>query len=203
MPTITEPDDARQPRLAFAFPNDWYAFRYDEKNPARLGFYKQRIEKIDGLKGVDIVAGPQPGFSSLTLLEVKDYRGRALKLRQKLKSGKLQREILQKALNTWAALHLGARMQDALLNAALRSAVLRPVERLDFIFFLAEDPIQPSPKASDTRKEIQNRRSRRLLEEKKLREKLTPLGIDCRLADVDDLPRRCAWEVAALPSQRV
>lgn len=202
MPTITEPDDEHQPRLAFTFPDDWYAFCYDEKDPTRLNFYKQRIEKIDGLKGVDIVAGQHPDFPALTLLEVKDYRGRAQKLRHKLKNGKLQREILQKAVNTWAALHLGARMRDALLDAPLRAAILRPVERLDFVFFLAEDPIQPSPKQSDTRKELQNRRHRRLLEEKKLREKLTPLGIDCRLADVEDLPRRCAWQVVPLPPRR-
>ena len=203
MPTITEPDDVRQPRLAFTFPNDWYAFRYDEKDLTRPSFYKQRIEKIDGLKGVDIVAGQQPGFPALTLLEIKDYRDRKQELRGKLKSGELQREVLLKAVNTWAALHLGARMQDELLDTNLRATILRPVDRLDFVFFLAEDPIQPSPKVSDTRKEIQNRRNRRLLEEKKLREKLTPLGLDCRLADLGDLPRRCAWEVAALPPQRV
>jgi hypothetical protein len=200
MPTITEPAETHKDRLAFTFPDDWYALRYDDKGAA--SFYKNRVEVFDGLKGVDLLAGRHPDFPALLLLEIKDYRRRAAKLRQKLQSGKLQREVQQKVLNTWAGLHLGARAHDELLDEALRSAVLRPVEQLDFVFFLAQDPITPSPRETDTRKAMHNRRDQRQLIEKKMREKLSPLGIRCRLADVDDLPRGSAWRVEALPAQR-
>jgi len=58
----------------FIFPDadDWHAFKYDERNTIQPGFYQTRLEKIDGLKGVDIVAGIRPEFHTLTLLEIKD-----------------------------------------------------------------------------------------------------------------------------------
>ncbi|MBF9220136.1 hypothetical protein [Hymenobacter ruricola] len=198
MPTITEPANEQKPRLRFTFPDTWLAFKYDEQDPVNPHFYQERLEKIDGLRGVDIVAGPQPAFAELLLLEVKNYRGRAPKLHQKVKSGKLHRQLLLKAVHTWAGLHLGARQQDALLPADLRAAMLRPAQPVSFVVLLAEDPIWPTAKVTDTRQEEHNRRTKRQGFEKKLREKLTPLGIQCRLADVGDLPKRCAWQAEAL-----
>lgn len=188
-------------RLVFDFPeaDGWHAFKYDEQDPAKPSFYRERIEKIKGVKGVDIVAGIRPDFHDLVLIEIKDFRDDAPGLREKIATKKIPLEILQKTLNTWAALSLGARAGDALLAPDLRAALLRPPQRLKLVFFLAQVPIQPSPQERDTQQKVQNRRVQRQDLLKKMREKLKPLGIQCDLADVDDLPARCGWTVAALP----
>lgn len=193
MPTIQEGN------LVFDFPtaDSWYAFKYDEDNPP--GYYRQRIDRIDGLKGVDIIAGQRPEFDTLTLIEIKDFRLDPKGLKEKVESGEIPLEILQKALNTCSALYLGARADDALLDSSLRAAVLRPCAAIKLIFFLEEASLPTSPHARDQRLKEQNRRVKRQDMEKKMREKLKPLGIDCRLAQLTALPRHCGWTVTALP----
>ncbi len=192
MPAIPEGN------LVFDFPeaDGWHAFKYDEKDPAKPSFYRERIEKIKGLKGVDVVAGIRPDFHDLTLIEIKDFRADAAGLREKISTKEIPLEILQKTLNTWAALSLGARNGDVLLAADLRAAIRRLPQRLKLVFFLAQAPIQQSPQERDTLQKVQNRRVQRQDLLKKMREKLKPLGIQCDLADVDDLPERCGWTVA-------
>jgi hypothetical protein len=186
-------------KLVFDFPDadGWHAFKYDEKDPTKPSFYRERIEKIKGLKGVDIVAGIRPDFHDLVLIEIKDFRDDAPGLREKIATKEIPLEILQKALNTWAALSLGARAEDALLASGLRAAIQRPPQRLKLVFFLAQAPIQSSPQERDTRQKVQNRRVQRQDLLKKMQEKLKPLGIQCALADVGELPERCGWTVAA------
>ena len=197
MPAITEG------RLVFDFPyaDSWYAFKYDDKEDpdAKLNFYRERVEKIDGVRGVDIVAGVRPHFPTLTLLEVKDFRGHADDLKAELRGGNLPLEILQKALHTCSGLYLGARCHDDLLAADLRAAVLAPPHRLELVFLLAEDPIRSSLPEPVRKKKTQNRRTRRLDILTQMRRKLEPLGMVCDLADVDDLPPHCGWTVTSLP----
>ncbi|AMJ66677.1 hypothetical protein [Hymenobacter sp. PAMC 26628] len=195
MPVI--PED----KLEFHFPeaDSWYAFKYDEKDKGKFGFYRERIEKIDGMKGVNIVAGIGPNFPVLTLIEIKDFREDGKALREKMRTGEIPLEILQKALNTCSGLYLGARHQDPLLAADLRAAVLRPFQRIELIFFLVEAPLQPSPQERDTRQKENNRRTQRQDMLKKMREKLDPLGIRCALADLVKLPRNCGWTVTSQP----
>ncbi|WP_046245132.1 hypothetical protein [Hymenobacter terrenus] len=183
--------------LVFNFPDadDWHAFKYDEKDPAKPSFYRERIEKIKSMKGVDIVAGIRPDFYDLILIEIKDFRNDAPGLREKIRTKEIPLEILQKTLNTWAALSLGARNEDALLAPDLRAAIRRSPERLKLVFFLAQTRIQQSPQERDTQQKMQNRRVQRQDLLKKMREKLKPLGIQCDLADFDDLPPRCGWVV--------
>lgn len=185
----------------FDFPDSdgWHAFKYDEIDPAKPGFYQARLEKIDGLKGVDIVAGIRPTFHTLTLLEVKDFRHYAHALKEEMRLGTLVLEIMQKAVHTCGGLYLGARSNDALLDAELRAAVLRPAQRIALVLFLAQDAVRPSLPAPEKAKQEQNRRVRRQDMLKKLREKLGPLGIVCALAELDSLPDRCGWTVVELP----
>ncbi|RZK17431.1 MAG: hypothetical protein EOO56_17970 [Hymenobacter sp.] len=180
----------------FVFPDSegWHAFKYDESD-----FYQAKLEKIDGLKGVDIVAGIRPMFHTLTLLEIKDYRHHAHALKEEIRLGTLMLEIVQKAVHTCGGLYLGARSNDALLDVELRAAVLRPTQRLALVLFLAQDAVRPVLPASEKVKQEQNRRVRRQDMLKKLREKLSPLGIVCTLAELGDLPDRCGWTVTELP----
>ncbi|MFD1468945.1 hypothetical protein ACFQ48_11980 [Hymenobacter caeli] len=188
-------------KLEFHFPdnNSWYVFKYDEQDQSKASFYRERIEKINGMKGVDIVAGIGPDFPVLTLIEIKDFREDSKALRKKMRTGEIPLEILQKALNTCSGLYLGARSQDPLLAADLRAAVLRPFQRIDLIFFLVEASLQPSPQERDTRQKENNRRTQRQDMLKKMREKLDPLGIRCALADLTKLPRNCGWTVTSQP----
>ena len=195
MPVILED------KLKFYFPdaNSWYAFKYDGQEENKICFYRERIEKIDGMKGVDIVASIGSEFEVLTLIEIKDFRENGKDLKNKLRTGEIPLEILQKALNTCSGLYLGARSQDPLLAASLRAAVLRPFRRIELVFFLVEAPIQLSPQERDTRQKENNRRTQRQDMLKKMREKLDPLGIRCALADLGKLPRNCGWAVVSQP----
>ena len=190
-------------RLVFDFPDAdfWYAFKYDDKEDpdAAPNFYRERVEKIDGIRGVDIVAGIRPHFHTLTLLEVKDFRGHANDLKAELRGGNIPLEILQKALHTCSGLYLGARCHDALLDADLRAAILVPPRRLELIFLLAEDPIRLSLPEQVRKNKSLNRRRRREDILTQMRRKLEPLGIVCDLADLDDLPPHRGWTVTSLP----
>ncbi|AMR26073.1 hypothetical protein A0257_02480 [Hymenobacter psoromatis] len=185
----------------FDFPNsdDWYAFKYDEIDPTKPGFYQARLEKIDGLKGVDIVAGIRPAFHTLTLIEVKDFRHHAHALKEEMRLGTLLLEIMQKAIHTCGGLYLGARSNDALLDAELLAAMLRPTQRITLVLFLAQDAVRPSLPVWEKAKQEQNRQVRRQDMLKKLREKLGPLGIVCALAESNNLPKHCGWTVKELP----
>lgn len=192
MPTI--PDE--KGRLLFHFPDadSWYALAYDDRN--NPGFYKTRMEVIDGTKGVDIVAGIQPGFARVLLIEVKDFRGYEAALAAELKAGTLLLEVLQKALHTCAGLYLAACGQHPLLPADLRAAMLRP-PLLKLIFFLQQDPLPDSPHAQTLKKAAHNRIVQRQDLAKKLREKLKPLGIGSELAELAHQPRNAGWTVTS------
>lgn len=196
-------------RFEFPDADDWHAFKYDEIDPIKLGFYRERIETIkwkgeagkpgEGLKGVDIVAGIRPTMDDLTLLEIKDFREDEPGLRAKVNTGEIPAEILLKTMHTWGALCLGARQGDDLLLPELRAAILRPPKRLRVILFLAQTPIRQSPNERDTRQKEDARRRQRLGILTKMQNHLKPLGIKSHLADVDDLPERCGWTVTELP----
>ena len=196
-------------RFEFPDADDWYAFKYDEIDATRLGFYRERIETIkykgevgkpgEGLKGVDIVAGIRPDMDDLTLLEIKDFREDELGLRAKVSSGEMPAEVLLKTLHTWGALCLGARHRDDLLLPDLRAAILRPPERLQVVLFLAQTPISQSPNERDTRQKEDTRRKQRLGILAKMQNHLKPLGIKSHLADIGDLPKHCGWTVTGLP----
>lgn len=102
-------------------------------------------------------------------------------------------------LNVISGLYLRARHKTPLLAPDLRAAILRPSQRLEVVFFLAEDPMRPSLPAHERRQKELSLRTRRQDLLKKMREKLKPLGIQCDLADLDDLPAQCGWMVAAMP----
>ena len=214
MQTLTEG------QLTFSFPDAaaWYALRYDDRK--KPGFYKLRLEIIDGTKGVDFVAGPRPDFRQVLLIEVKDFRGRQPDLEEKLKRPSAEQvanakatgrelkmplvlEVQQKAVHTCAGLYLAACQQndpqlDDLLLPELRAAMLRP-PRLKLILFLEQDPLPHSPHEQTNRKAAHNRITQRQDITKKLREKLKPLSIGSELAELAQMPHRTGWTAAPAP----
>ena len=215
MQTLTEG------QLTFTFPDagSWYALRYDDRE--KPGFYKVRLEVIDGTKGVDFVAGPRPDFRQVLLIEVKDFRGRQPELEEKLKpptpaqvaqaraEGRelkmpLVLEVQQKALHTCAGLYLAACLPDdpqldGWLLHELRAAMLRP-PKLKLILFLEQDPLPHSPHEQTNKKAAHNRITQRQDITKKLREKLKPLSIGSELAELAQMPHRTGWTTAPASS---
>lgn len=196
----------REGKHLFEFPDadGWHAFKYDETDPTKPGFYRERIGVTQmkgqpGVRGVDIVAGIRPDFHDLTLLEIKDFREDEPGLREKVLTGEMPAQIVQKALHTWGALCLGARHGDELLLPELRTAILCPPQRLRVVLFLAQVPIRQSPNERDTRQKEDTRRRQRQGILTKMQNHLKPLGIQSDLADVGNLPDRCGWTVVELP----
>lgn len=183
-------------RLTFDFPAaaNWYALKYDDRT--KPGFYKTRLEIINGTKGVDFVVSQQPEFSSVWLLEVKDFRGFQEELDAELKTGTLVLEVVQKAVHTCAGLYLAACGQHELITADLRAATLRPPQ-WKLLLFLQQDPLPDSPHEQTRKKAAHNRVVQRQDIAKKLRAKLKPLGIGSELAELDQLPRNVGWTVTS------
>lgn len=188
MPTETEG------KLTFNFPEGaaWYVLKYDDRQTP--GFYKTRMEVIDGIKGVDLVAGQSPRFSQVLLIEIKDFREHQVELEAELKAGTLLLEVIQKAVHTCAGLYLAACGQHELIPADLRTATLRPPQ-WKLVLFLQQDPLPDSPHEQTNKKAFHNRVVQRQDIAKKLRTKLKPLGIGSELAELDQLPKNASWTV--------
>lgn len=190
MPTETEG------KFTFEFPDSaaWYALKYDDRQ--KPGFYKTRMEIVDGIKGVDLVAGQPPRFAQVWLIEIKDFRDYQIELEAELKAGTLLLEVIQKAVHTCAGLYLAACGEHELIPAELRAATLRPPQ-WKLVLFLQQDSLPDSPHAQTNKKAAHNRVTQRQDLAKKLRAKLKPLGIGSELAELGQLPRNAGWTVTS------
>ncbi|MDO7875481.1 hypothetical protein Q5H93_12125 [Hymenobacter sp. ASUV-10] len=168
--------------------------KYDDRT--KPGFYKTRMEVIDGTKGVDFIAGQPPHFTQVWLLEVKDFREYQAELDAELKAGTLVLEVVQKAVHTCAGLYLAACGKHELIPADLRAAALRPPQ-WKLVLFLQQDPLPDSPHEQTNKKAVHNRVVQRQDIAKKLRAKLKPLGIGSELAELDHLPKNAGWMVTS------
>jgi hypothetical protein len=181
-------------QFTFSFPETWYLLKYDDRH--KPGFYKTRMEVIDGTKGVDFVAGLPPHFAQVWLLEIKDFRDYQEELDAELKAGTLVLEVVQKAVHTCAGLYLAACGQHESIAPDLRTATLRPPQ-WKLVLFLQQDPLPDSPHEQTNKKAFHNRVVQRQDIAKKLRAKLKPLGIGSELAELDQLPRNAGWTVVS------
>lgn len=87
------------------------------------------------------------------LIESKDFRDDAAGLREKIATEKIATkeiplEILQKALNTWAALTLEARAEDNLLASDLRAARRHPPQRRHWCSSWLRPPFSLRPRSA-------------------------------------------------------
>ncbi len=124
MTTITEG------LLAFDFPNQWVASKYDD-----WAFFVNHFQKLQGTKAVDIVA--IHADQRLWLIEVKDYRAEP-----RQKSLELAEEVALKARDTLAGL-MAAQLRAN--NAAEADIARRAVRCVDLRVVLhLEQPSKPS-----------------------------------------------------------
>jgi len=147
------------------------------------------------------VVAPTTVPERLLLLEVKDFRQRAVENRARLGKGKLAVEITQKALHSLAALYVGARSNVPKLRP-LALTLCAPTLALRVVLLLEEDPLPSvsagghlSTRAKLARVGSTSRRGDLLLE---LKGKLKALGIGAVLYGCDDVPAREGWTATRL-----
>ena len=163
-------------RLTFLFPDGWHACQFDGSD-----FYRHKAERINGMKGVDILA--TDGVVQV-VMEVKDFRGYAKQNRQRQRSGALLEEVAQKVACTLSAL-LAARRSGIEVFAPYYP-VLEEKTPVQVILFLERDEAPG----------YLRRNNLTLADLKaKLKRLLVGYRVRCQVYDRAHLPRRVAWKV--------
>lgn len=184
MSTIEEKNEAGK-GLAFDFPPDWYAAKYDQDaEPAAnepAGFYRSTIlsEGVQQVRGMDIVCRLPGKPAQIQLIEVKDERDRDSSTNVALRHEELRQTVLRKTLGTLASLLLAERLGDGLLRPV---ACLSQHPLIEVVLFL-EEPPAPAPRETMLRKTVE--KDRKNILDQKLTAKLRQWGIIFFLYDLD------------------
>jgi hypothetical protein len=191
MPTIEESN------LAFDFPADWHAVKYDhDAEPASgepAGFYRRVIlsEGVQQVRGMDIVCRLPGEAKRLQLIEVKDERKRAPTTDVSLRHEELRQTMLRKTLGTLASLVLAERLGDVSLRPI---ACLSQQPLIEVVLFLEEPSL--APQRSTLLRKVTEKDRKNILDQK-LTAKLYQWGIPFFLYDLDKR-RPALWEVRDL-----
>jgi hypothetical protein len=179
MPTIQENN------LAFDFPADWYAVKYDhDAEPASgepAGFYRRVIlsEGVQQVRGMDIVCRLPGEAKRLQLIEVKDERKRDPATDVALRHEELRQTMLRKTLGTLASLVLAERLGDASLRPV---ACLSQQPLVEVVLFLEEPPL--APQRSTLLRKVTEKDRKNILDQK-LTAKFYQWGMPFFLYDLD------------------
>ncbi|OGX91121.1 hypothetical protein [Hymenobacter coccineus] len=191
MPTIEENN------LAFDFPPDWYALKYDhDAEPASgepAGFYRRIIlsDGVQQVRGMDILCRLPGETKRLQLIEVKDERKRDPTADVALRHEELRQTMLRKTLGTLASLVLAERLGDASLRPM---ACLSQQPLVEVVLFLEEPPLAPA-RTTQLRKVTE--KDRKIILDQKLTAKLYQWGIPFFLYDLDKR-KPALWQVRDL-----
>jgi hypothetical protein len=191
MPTIQENN------LAFDFPADWYAVKYDyDAEPASgepAGFYRRVIlsEGVQQVRGMDIVCRLPGETKRLQLIEVKDERKRDPAIDVALRHEELRQTMLRKTLGTLASLVLAERLGDASLRLV---ACLSQQPLVEVVLFLEEPPL--APQRSTLLRKVTEKDRKNILDQK-LTAKFYQWGMPFFLYDLDKR-RPALWRVRDL-----
>jgi hypothetical protein len=179
MPTIQENN------LAFDFPADWYAVKYDhDAEPASgepAGFYRRVVlsEGVQQVRGMDIVCRLPGEAKRLQLIEVKDERKRDPATDVALRHEELRQTMLRKTLGTLASLVLAERLGDASLRPV---ACLSQQPLVEVVLFLEEPPL--APQRSTLLRKVTEKDRKNILDQK-LTAKFYQWGMPFFLYDLD------------------
>lgn len=188
MPTIQENN------LAFDFPADWYAVKYDhDAEPASgepAGFYRRVIlsEGVQQVRGMDIVCRLAGEAKRLQLIEVKDERKRDPATDVALRHEELRQTMLRKTLGTLASLVLAERLGDASLRPV---ACLSQQPLVEVVLFLEEPPL--APQRSTLLRRVTEKDRKNILDQK-LTAKFYQWGMPFFLYDLDKR-KPALWQV--------
>jgi hypothetical protein len=191
MPTIQENN------LAFDFPADWYAVKYDhDAEPASgepAGFYRRIVlsEGVQQVRGMDIVCRLPGEPKCLQLIEVKDERKRNPTTDVAVRHEELRQTMLRKTLGTLASLVLAERLGDALLRPV---ACLSQQPLIEVVLFLEEPPL--ALQRSTLLRKVTEKDRKNILDQK-LTAKFYQWGMPFFLYDLDKR-RPALWQVRDL-----
>ncbi len=148
MPTITEWNKESDRGLAFDFPSDWAAVKYDQEEDALLsepaGFYRSIIlgektkQTAQGIRAMDIICRLPGESEQLQFIEVKDDRLRTMAKGER--ETELYETVLLKTIGTMAGLTIAERLGEDSLRPMARMSRQPAIE---IILFLVESPEQP------------------------------------------------------------
>ncbi len=172
--TITEGNPPT--RLTFTFPDGWQACQFDSSD-----FYRKKVERIDGMKAVDILASKG---DRLVIMEVKDFRGHGPQNRHRQKSGALLAEIARKFACTVSALLAAKRSENK--EFSHYATLLESSDKVQMILFLERDE---SPGFL--------RKNRLTLADlkSKLKRLMIAYNVRCQVYDRAHLPKKVEWRV--------
>jgi len=196
MPTIEEKNKEGQ-GLAFDFPPDWHAVKYDQDaEPAAnelAGFYRRVVlsEGVQQVRGMDIVCRLPGEPWRLQLIEIKDERARDPATNVAGRHEELRQTVLRKTMGTLASLLLAERLGDAALRPV---ACLSQHPLVEVVLFLEESPTTPQRKTV-LRKTVG--KDRKNILDQRLTAKLHQWGIPFFLYDLDKRPP-ILWHVRDL-----
>jgi hypothetical protein len=188
MPTILENS------LAFDFPPDWYAVKYDhDAEPSSgepAGFCRRIIlsEGVQQVRSMDIVCRLPGAAKRLQLIEVKDERKRDPDTDVALRHEELRQTMLRKTLGTLASLVLAERLSDDSLRPI---ACLSQQPVIEVVLFLEEPPLA-SQRSTPLRRVVE--KDRKNILDQKLTAKMYQWGIPFFLYDLDKR-RPVLWTV--------
>lgn len=172
---ITEGTPPNQ--LIFSFPEDWKICKFDDTS-----FYRNRVEKLDGMKSVDIIA---KSSDSLQFIEIKDFRQHRIENRARQRNGELLIEVSQKFVSTLASL-IGASRWNLINFEPYYSLLSQSDQKVEVILFVERDE-----------RESTLRRNKLLLADlqQKLKKLLLAYNIKCKVYDREHLPTHLGWSV--------
>ncbi len=164
--------------LTFTFQDSWNICKFDASN-----FYRNRVEKLDEIKGVDILATQN---SELLMIEVKDFRSHRIENIDKQASGKLLIDVAQKFVHTFAALTGASRWSIDYLQPFYLSLNNKEEKRITCILFLERDDQETKMK----RKKLDFPNMK-----KKLKKYLSAYNVQCCVYNRSTLPNELDWSV--------
>jgi len=166
---ITEGTPPNQ--LTFTFPDDWELCKFDDTT-----FYRNRVEKLDGIKSVDIIAKSN---DSLQFIEIKDFRHHRIENQARQRNGELLIEVSQKFVSTVASL-IGANRCGIIDFEPYYTPLLSGnQQKIEVILFLERDE-----------SESILRQKKLLLADlkQKLKKLLVAYNVQCKVYDRENLP---------------
>ncbi len=165
-------------QLVFSFPDSWNVCKFDDSN-----FYRDRVEKLNGVKSVDIIA---KSSDTLYFIEIKDFREHRIKNTKRQKSGELLIEVAQKFASTVSAL-LGAKRWGIVDFEPYNNLLFSSRKQLIEVILFVE---------RDDNESVLKRRKLTLADlTQKLRKLLVAYNVRCKVYDRDHLPKTIAWSV--------
>jgi len=165
-------------QLIFSFPDNWDICKFDDTN-----FYRDRVEKLNGIKSVDIIAKSN---DTLYFIEIKDFRRHRIENIERQRNGELLIEVAQKFVSTISAL-LGAKRCDKTDFEPYYNSLFDSREQIiKVILFVERD---------DSDSNLKRQKLALADLEQKLKKLLVAYNVRCKVYDKSHLPSNIEWSV--------